>query len=155
MEDTNNNDPYAEMREAWRGYRISRKAAVKEMYKEQAEIFESVVQDMCKEGFSRNEIAKIVGVCPDCIGQIWRRADDYRPINWNERTECQPPDDAVYYPEPNGLGFVLTPAQYWRLVQIRALKRQFAGEKMEYRARLIQLERTDTAIQKGDWGQWA
>ena len=125
------------------------------MYKEQAEIFESVVQDMCKEGLSRNEIAQIVGVCPDCIGQIWRRADDYRPINWNERTECQQPDDAVYYPEPNGLGFVLTPAQYWRLVKIRALKRQYAGEKARYRDELVRLERTDTAIQKGDWGQWA
>lgn len=155
MEDTNNNDPYAEMREAWRGYRISRKAAVKEMYREQAEIFESVVQEMCKEGLSRNEIAQIVGVCPDCIGQIWRRANDYRPINWNDRTECQQPDDAVYYPEPNGLGFVMTPTQYWRLVQIRALKRQYAGEKMRYRTELVKLERTDTAIQKGDWGQWA
>lgn len=155
MENTNNNDPYAEMREAWRGYRISRKATVKEMYREQAEIFESVVQEMCKEGLSQNEIAQIVGVCPDCIGQIWRRADDYRPINWNERTERQQPDDAVYYPEPNGLGFVMTPTQYWRLVQIRALKRQFAGEKTRYRAELVRLERTDTSIQKGDWGQWA
>lgn len=125
MADFDPTDPYARERQAWQTYRKSRSPAVKAAHKELAEAFERIVQDLCRSGMLGKDIVSLTGVCIDSIRKIWSKANDYKPLcnTYYQMQEPEQPPEARYYPEPGGLGFVLTPEQYETLVKIRALKR--------------------------------
>lgn len=96
--------------------------------------FESELADMARQGKSIKEICRTLRINKGTAARTLQRLD-VRPIpprfDFTERETKQPPE-AVYYPDDNGwLGFVMTPEEYERLVNIRIIKRCSGGVKLE------------------------
>lgn len=151
-------DPYAAERQNWRAVRRTKHfgRCTAEM-EARANAFERIIAELCLNGMGYKEIARLVGITYANVGDIWRRSEMYVPgIHRHHTTKQDPtaPSDAQYYPEPGGSGFVMTPAQYNRLTQIRALKRLYGSNSQGYMPLLRELEKRDSKWVQGDWGQW-
>lgn len=96
--------------------------------------FEQEIVAMARQGKTIKEICRTLKIAKGTAAKTLQRLD-VRPIpprfDFTERETKQPPE-AVYYPDDNGwLGFVMTPEEYERLVNIRIIKRCSGGVKLE------------------------
>ena len=84
--------------------------------------FETIVRSLYDGGLTINQIAQKVCICNKSVKKILTKEEVEIRNNEDEQ-----PEDAEYYPEPNGAGFVLRPEEYERLVKIHMLKKCYGN----------------------------